>query len=162
MEDSAESLAGKQVLQFRKKFGFMKEVSDRDYFTNSFHCHVEEEINPFEKQDKEVELFHKHTGGHIQYVRIANPSNLEAIKQIVKRGVLDYNLYQGVNVNSCTCHSCGHQWSDGESGDVCPNCGSNDIIEYVRITGYLGFSRKRGDWSLNDSKLSELKDRKSM
>lgn len=158
----AESLAGKQVLQFRKKFGFMKGISDRDYFTNSFHCHVSEEINPFEKQDNEVELFHKHTGGHIQYVRITNPSNLEAIKQIVKRGVLHYNLYQGVNVNSSTCHSCGHQWSDGESGELCPKCGGSDVIEFNRICGYLGMTRKRGDWTLNESKLSEIKDRKSM
>lgn len=158
----AESLAGKQVLQFREKFGLIPRVSDNDYFTNSFHCHVSEEITPFEKQDYEVELFHKHSGGHIQYVRIDNPSNLEAIKAIVKRGVLDYNLYQGVNVNSSTCYSCGHQWSDGDSGEKCPVCGSDDIVEFNRITGYLGFSRKGGDWTLNDSKLSELKDRKSM
>lgn len=157
----AESLCGTQVEQFRKMFGIIKGVSDRDYFSNSFHCHVSENINPFEKQDAEVELFHKHSGGHIQYVRIDNPSNLEAMKQIVKRGVLKYGLYQGTNLNACTCYQCGNEWN-GEHGESCPVCGSKDIVEINRICGYLGMSRKNKDWTLNDAKISEIRDRVSM
>lgn len=156
----AESLCGLQVEQFRKKFGIIEGVSDKDYFSNSFHCHVSEDITPFEKQDHEVELFHKHTGGHIQYVRIDNPDNKEAVRAIVKRGVLDLGLYQGTNLNACTCNVCGHQGNDFDG--QCPECGARDYNEFNRICGYLGFSRKNGDWTLNDAKISEIKDRKSM
>lgn len=156
----AESLCGTQVRQFRDKFGSIAGVSDRDYFSNSFHCHVSEEINPFEKQDNEVELFHKHTGGHIQYVRIDNPDNLQAMKDIVLRGVLGLGLYQGTNLNACTCNGCGHEGNDFD--EKCPVCGSHDYNEFNRICGYLGFTRKNGDWTMNDAKISEVKDRKSM
>lgn len=156
----AENLCGVQVEQFRKKFGIIKGVSDKDYFSNSFHYHVSEDITPFEKQDGEVGLFHKHTGGHIQYVRITNPSNLKAMKDTVKRGVLDYGLYQGTNLNSCTCNKCGHQGHDFDR--ECPVCHSDDYNEFIRICGYLGWSKKNKDWTLNDAKMSELLDRKSM
>ena len=157
----AESLSGLQVKQFRSKYGIVKGVSDREYVSNSFHLHVSEDITPIEKQDKEVILFDKCSGGHIQYVRINNPENIEAIYDIVKRGVLKYGLYQGVNLNACTCHNCGHQWS-GKHGESCPECGSDDIVEFNRICGYLGMSRKNGDHTLNSSKMSEVKDRVSM
>ncbi|MGL5715386.1 MAG: anaerobic ribonucleoside-triphosphate reductase, partial [Paraclostridium sp.] len=153
-------LCGRQALNFRNKFGVIEGVSDRDYFSNSFHLHVSEAITPFEKQDGEAELFHKHTGGHIQYVRIDNPENIEAVKAIVKRGVLELGLYQGTNLNACTCNICGHQGNDFKGS--CPECGGNDYNEFNRICGYLGFSRKNGDWTLNDAKLSEIKDRISM
>ncbi|MGL6024618.1 MAG: anaerobic ribonucleoside-triphosphate reductase [Cetobacterium sp.] len=157
----AESLAMTQVKQFRNEFGIVKDVSDREYFTNSFHCHVSEEIDAFTKQDNEYELHSKHTGGHIQYVRIDNINNLESIKEIIKRGVLKYNLYQGVNLNSCTCNSCGYTWA-GEHGECCITCGSKDVTEFNRITGYLGFTRKHGDHTINEGKMTEVADRKSM
>jgi ribonucleoside-triphosphate reductase len=150
-----------QVTQFRKMFGIIEGVSDRDYFSNSFHCHVTEEIDAFTKQDNEVELFHKHEGGHIQYVRIDNANNLEAIKMIVKRGVKELGLYQGTNLNACTCDSCGHTWG-GEHNDSCPLCGSSDVTEFNRVTGYLGFTRKKGDRTMNDAKMLEVSERKSM
>ncbi|MGL5051851.1 MAG: anaerobic ribonucleoside-triphosphate reductase, partial [Fusobacteriaceae bacterium] len=71
----AESLCKTQVVQFRKKYGIIEGVSDKDFFTNSFHMHVSEDITPLEKQDLENELFHMHTGGHIQYVKIVNDQN---------------------------------------------------------------------------------------
>lgn len=156
----AESLCGLQVEQFRKMFGIIEGVSDRDYFSNSFHCHVSEEIHAFEKQENEYELFHKHSGGHIQYIRIDNPRNTEAVQALVKHGVKDLGLYQGTNLNACTCNVCGHTGNDfnGE----CPVCHAQDYNEFNRICGYLGFSRKNGDWTLNQAKLSEVADRKSM
>ncbi|MGL5803150.1 MAG: anaerobic ribonucleoside-triphosphate reductase [Cetobacterium sp.] len=156
----AESLCGTQVQQFRKMFGIIPGVSDRDYFSNSFHCHVSEEIHAFEKQDNEVDLFHKHSGGHIQYIRIDNPDNLEAVKMLVKRGVKELGLYQGTNLNACTCNACGHTGNDFDG--KCPVCNAIDYNEFNRICGYLGFSRKNGDWTLNQAKLSEVADRKSM
>lgn len=155
----AESLCGTQVKQFRDKYGIIDGVSDRDYFTNSNHLWVGEEITPFEKQSKEIELFKKSAGGHIGYVRITNPDNFLALKTIIQRG-LDMGFYQGVNFNACFCEDCGHTGND--FGETCPSCGSYNIDETNRTCGYLGYSRKRGDRTFNDAKMSEIKDRKSM
>lgn len=155
----AESLCGTQVRQFRAKYGIIRGVSDRDYFTNSNHMWVGEHINPFEKQDAEIELFNKSSGGHIGYVRITNPENFEGLKKIVSRG-LKLGFYQGVNFNACFCEDCGHTGND--FGEICPNCGGSNIDEQNRVTGYLGFSRKRGDRTLNDAMMANVQDRVSM
>lgn len=155
----AESLCGTQVKQFRNKYGVISGVSDKDYFTNSNHLWVGEQVNPFEKQNKEIELFNMSTGGHIGYVRISNPSNIEGLTSIVERG-LKLGFYQGVNFNNCYCNDCGHTGS--EWGEICPHCGSANIDEQNRTCGYLGFSRKSGDRTFNDAKMAEIKDRISM
>ncbi len=155
----AESLCGTQVRQFRNKYGVIKGVSDKEYFTNSNHMWVGEEINPFEKQDAEEKLFKKSEGGHIQYVRITNPSNFEGLKHTVLRG-LEKGFYQGVNFNACYCEDCGNTGND--FGENCPKCGSESINEINRVTGYLGFSRRRGDRTLNDAMMHNVKDRISM
>ncbi len=155
----AESLCGTQLQQFRDKYGVIPKVSDKEYFTNSFHCFVGEEITPLEKQNKEEELFHMTNGGHIQYVRIPKTNNMVALKNIIVRG-LHKGFYQGINFSSCQCEHCGKTGQDW--GKVCPYCGSENITEINRVCGYLGWSRKGGDRTLNDSKMAEVKDRKSM
>lgn len=135
----AESLCGTQVIQFRKMYGIIPNVSDKDYFSNSFHCHVSEEITPFEKQDKEIDIFKIISGGHIQYVRVSNPKNIKALKSIITRG-MDMGFYQGINFNACTCEDCGntgHDW-----GLTCPKCGSSNITEINRVCGYLRICKK--------------------
>lgn len=156
----AESLAGTQLNQFKEKFGVIENVSDREYFTNSFHCHVSAEITPFEKQDKEYELFHKINGGHIQYVRIEDRNNLVAIKSIVSRG-MSMGFYQGVNFDLCTCEDCGWHPSSKDT-EICPNCRSANITVIARTCGYLGIFKQHGDTRFNDSKFAEIRDRKSM
>lgn len=155
----AESLCGTQVKQFRAKYGVIDRVSDREYFTNSNHLWVGEEITPFEKQDKEIELFNKSMGGHIGYVRISNPNNISGLKDIIRRGI-DMGYYQGVNFNACFCEDCGHTGND--FGETCPKCNSKNIDETNRVTGYLGYSRKKGDRTLNDAMMANVKDRVSM
>ncbi len=157
----AESLCKVQAEQFRRKYGIIEGVSDKEFMTNSFHLHVSEDVTQIEKQDGELDLFHMHTGGHIQYVKILNESNLEATKKLIERGVYKYGFYQGVNINSCTCEKCGYQWN-GKLNENCPECGSDDVTELNRICGYLGTSRKKGDWSLNDGKRAEVEARVSM
>ena len=68
-----------------------------EYFTNSFHVNVTEEISPFEKQDHEFEDFHLCEGGHIQYVRLDNPENMQAVRAMIRRG-MEKGFYQGVTV----------------------------------------------------------------
>jgi ribonucleoside-triphosphate reductase len=156
----AESLCGTQVKQFRAKYGVIEGVSDRDYFSNSFHMHVTEDITPFEKQDLENDLFHKTAGGHIQYVRISNPDNIKGLKATIKRG-LDNGFYQGVNFDASMCEDCGTKGNDWEN-DICPNCGSENVNVISRTCGYLGAKRVKGDTRFNDAKLKEIEDRKSM
>lgn len=156
----AESLAGTQLQQFRKKFGVVPEVSDREYFTNSFHCHVSADITPFEKQDLEYQLFHKINGGHIQYCRIDNRENTEAIKAIVLRG-MQKGFYQGINFDLITCEDCGSHPVDVNT-ETCPHCGSDNITIIERTCGYLSFFKSKGENRFNQSKVAEIKDRKSM
>lgn len=155
----AESLSQTQADQFRAEFGVIAGVSDREYFTNSFHCHVTADITPFEKQDLEESLFHKINGGHIQYVRIDNPKNIKAIYNIVKRG-MEKGFYQGVNFDSCFCRDCNVNTTD--SKEVCSHCGSSNILIISRVCGYLAYSNAFGNTRLNDGKMAELKDRVSM
>lgn len=154
----AESLAGKALQKFREMYGIIHNVSDRDYFTNSFHAHVSEDITPFEKQDCEYDMFHISNGGHIQYVRVVDPTNLEALTQIIERG-MEMGFYQGINFQNCYCADCGSSFIDQPE---CPECGSKNVTVFDRVCGYLGYTKVDGRTRINKSKLSEIKDRISM
>lgn len=154
----AESLCGLQIEQFRKKYGIIENVSDRPYVSNSFHCHVSEEISPIEKQDKEERFWNYFNGGKIQYCRYNLGYNKEAIKTLVLRA-MDKGFYEGVNLAMCYCEDCGYQQVEM---DVCPKCGSSMITKIDRMNGYLGFTRVHGETRYNDAKNAEIKDRKSM
>lgn len=155
----AESLCGTQLKQFRNMFGVIKGVSDKEYFTNSFHMNVAADITPFEKQDLEEPFFHACNGGHIQYIRLANPENTKAIWSTVSRG-MDKGFYQGVNFDLAICENCGHR----PNADVeeCPKCHSHDISVINRVCGYLGWTKIKGTSRMNDAKIAEIRDRKSM
>lgn len=154
----AESLCGLQVEQFRKLYGIIENVSDRDYVSNSFHCHVTEDMSPIEKQDKEERFWNLFNGGKIQYCRYNLGYNIEAIKTLVTRA-MDKGFYEGVNLAMCYCEDCGYQQVEM---DVCPKCGSSIITKIDRMNGYLGFTRVHGETRYNDPKNSEIKDRVSM
>jgi ribonucleoside-triphosphate reductase len=153
-----ESLVIKQVQQFRKKYGIVKDVSDHEYTTNSFHCCVRDDITPIEKQDIEYPMYHLCTGGNIQYCRYPLQYNFDAIKTLVKRG-MELGFYEGVNFQLDFCPHCGERFIDS---DVCPKCGSSDIIRIERMNGYTGLSKIRGKSFFSDGKLSEFKERVSM
>jgi len=155
----AESLCGTQLNQFKAKFGEIPQVSDRAYFTNSFHMWVGEEITPWEKQDAEFRYFHMSSGGHIQYCRFPTSMNILYIKDTIERA-MKLGYYFGVNIEKSYCGKCGTVVEDGI--DTCPYCGSSDITEINRVCGYLGYSKVDGTSKMNDAKLAELKDRKSM
>ena len=104
----AESLCGLQVEQFRKIYGIVENVSDRPYVSNSFHCHVSEDMSPIEKQDKEERFWNLFNGGKIQYCRYKLGYNKEAIKTLVLRA-MKKGFYEGVNLAMCYCEDCGYQ-----------------------------------------------------
>ncbi len=154
----AENLCGVQVKQFRKKYGIVEGVSDREYVSNSFHCHVAEDITPIEKQDKENRFWNLCNGGKIQYVKYPIDYNMEAIKTLIHRA-MDMGFYEGVNLSLAYCDDCGHQELEM---DVCPKCGSRNLTKIDRMNGYLSYSRVHGDTRLNDAKMAEIAERKSM
>lgn len=154
----AESLCGLQIEQFRKKYGIIEKVSDRGYVSNSFHCHVTEDITPIQKQDLEERFWNLFNGGKIQYVRYPVGYNTKAVETLVNRA-MDIGFYEGVNLSLSYCDDCGHQELDM---DVCPVCGSRNLTKIDRMNGYLSYSRVKGDTRLNAAKMEEIKDRISM
>ena len=154
----AESLTGLQVQQFRAKFGIIENVSDHAYVSNSFHCHVSEDITPIEKQNLEYRFWELCNGGKIQYVKYPIDYNMEALKTLVRRA-MDMGFYEGVNLSLAYCDECGHQELEM---DVCPKCGSRNLTKIERMNGYLSYSRVKGDTRLNDAKMVEISERKSM
>ena len=154
----AESLCGLQITQFRKKYGVIEHVSDRPYVSNSFHCHVTEDITPIEKQDLEKRFWDLSNGGKIQYVKYPIDYNLDAIRTLVRRA-MKLGFYEGVNLSLAYCDDFGHQELEM---DVCPKCGSKNLTKIERMNGYLSYSRVKGDTRLNDAKMAEIAERKSM
>lgn len=127
----AESLCGLQIEQFRKIYGIVENVSDREYVSNSFHCHVSENMSPIEKQDKEERFWNYFNGGKIQYCRYNLGYNKEAIKTLILRA-MDKGFYEGVNLAMCYCEDCGYQQVEM---DICPKCGSSMITKIDRMNG---------------------------
>ena len=120
-----EPVAACRSEQFRKKYGIIANVSDRPYVSNSFHCHVTEDLTPIEKQDLEGRFWELCNGGKIQYVRYPIDYNIEAIKSLI-RSAMALGFYEGVNLSLAYCDDCGHQELEM---DVCPKCGSQQPDE---------------------------------
>ena len=152
----AENLCGVQAKQYAEYTG---DNQFGEYFTNSFHMHVSEPITPFEKQDAEYKMFHMCNGGHIQYVRVTNPENLQALKALILRG-MEKGFYQGINFDSAYCEDCGKHSTNVMN--KCPHCGSTNLSVISRVCGYLGYTKANGSTRMNDAKLAEIKDRVSM
>ena len=163
----AESLCGTQAKQFDdfcKSRGVKNDFEGQEhysteYFSNSFQVNVTEAITPFEKQDAEFRNFHLCEGGHIQYVRIDNPENLESVETVIRRG-MDDGFYQGVNFDSVYCNDCGKHSSNVLN--KCPHCGSTNISVISRVCGYLGYTNVNGKTRMNDAKVAEINKRVSM
>ena len=154
----AESLCGLQIEQFRSMYGIIENVSDRPYVSNSFHCHVTENISPITKQDLEGRFWDLFNGGKIQYVRYPIGYNREAVRSLVLRA-MEHGFYEGVNLSLAYCDDCGHEELEM---DICPVCGSKNLTKIDRMNGYLSYSRVHGDTRLNSAKMAEIAERKSM
>lgn len=171
----AEKLCGLQVKQFREKYGIIENVSDREYVSNSFHCHVTEDISPIQKQDSERRFWNYCNGGKIQYCKYSIGYNIDAIRSIILRA-MEIGFYEGVNLSLDFCDDCGHR--EIEMGVRCPKCGSIHITQIDRMNGYLGFTRVGKDTVIeydengnevivnhtrySPHKLIEIRERKSM
>ena len=132
----AESLCHTALKNFRKKYGVIPGVSDRDYFTNSIHVPVWVEMNPFEKIDIESQWANKGNGGTITYVELPSTTknNIEALETLVNYAMDKDIPYFAINLPLDCCENCGYQ---DEIGEKCPKCGSSNITRLRRVTGYL-------------------------
>lgn len=132
----AENLCFTAMQRFKAKYGDIKNVSDKEFFTNSVHVPVWREVTPFEKIDIESQLDGYSSAGCIAYVELDSTvkNNLGALETIVNYA-MDHDIpYFAVNVPNDTCMECGYF---DEIGDTCPECGSHNIRRLRRVTGYL-------------------------
>ena len=132
----AENLCYTAMKKFRSKYGVIPNVSDHEYFTNSIHVPVWEKVGPLDKIDIESQLTGYSSAGCITYVELETGiiNNLDAMEQIVNYA-MDHDIpYFAINVPNDTCLSCGYT---GEFNDACPICGSTNIQQLRRVTGYL-------------------------
>ena len=155
----AESLCYKFARIDKKRFGTIKDVTDKGYYTNSYHVDVREKIDAFEKLGFESEFQKISSGGAISYIEIPNmQKNIDALETAVKF-IYDNIQYAEFNTKSDYCHECGF---DGEiiinkdNEWECPNCGNKDHSKLTvvrRTCGYLG----ENFW--NAGKTKEIKQR---
>ena len=132
----AENLCYTAMKKFKEKYGEIPNVSDREYFTNSMHVPVWKEMSPFEKINIESQLTGYSSAGCITYVELDGGvrNNTKALETIVNYA-MDHDIpYFAINVPNDTCLDCGFT---GEFNDDCPMCGSKNIEQLRRVTGYL-------------------------
>ena len=132
----AENLCHTALKKFRQKYGIIKNVSDKEFFTNSMHVPVWKEMSPFDKIDIESQLTGYSSAGCITYVELESgiKNNLDALEALVNYAMDKDIPYFAVNVPNDTCLKCGYC---DEFNDHCPVCGSEDIQQLRRVTGYL-------------------------
>ena len=151
----AENLCYTAMKKFKEKYGIIPNVSDRDYFTNSMHVPVWKSMSPFDKIDIESQLTGYSSAGCITYIELDGgiKNNLEALETIVNYAMDKDIPYFAVNVPCDTCLNCGYT---DEFNDSCPMCGSSEIQQLRRVTGYL-----TGDYksAFNFGKQKETEDR---
>jgi anaerobic ribonucleoside-triphosphate reductase len=150
----AEGLSGRFIKMDRREYGLIPGVTDKEYYTNSFHVPVSYSISVFEKMKIEG-TYHKYTNaGHISYVEFTSPpvNNLNAVEDII-RYMKECDIgYAGINFPIDFCESCGQLGVIDD--ECCPACGSVKVRRVRRITGYLSTVER-----FNDAKSRELNDR---
>ena len=132
----AENLCHTAMKKFREKYGIIPNVSENDYFTNSIHVPVWKEMSAFDKIDVESQLTGYSSAGCITYVELDSTvkNNIDALETIVNYAMDKDIPYFAINVPNDTCLHCGYT---DEFNDHCPECGSDDIQQLRRVTGYL-------------------------
>lgn len=132
----AENLCYTAMKKFKKQYGIIPNVSDKDFFTNSIHVPVWKHVSPYEKIDIESQLTGYSNAGCITYVELDSgvKNNLEALEQLINYAMDKDIPYFAINVPNDTCLECGYC---DEFNDKCPKCGSENIQQLRRVTGYL-------------------------
>ena len=151
----AENLCKTAMIKFKDKYGEIAKVSDKEYFTNSIHVPVYHKVDAFTKIDIESQLTGYSSAGCITYVELDGDClhNVSAIEELVNYAMDRDIPYFAINVPNDTCLDCGFT---GEFNDQCPACGSDEIQQLRRVTGYLTGNYKT---AFNSGKIAETEDR---
>lgn len=145
----AEGLSGKFIKQDQKLFGKIKGVTDKDYYTNSYHVPVYHAISIKDKIDIEAPYHKLCNGGHISYLEVDDCPTGEAIMDILNYAYKKTNIsYLGINYHIRYCRDCGTYLLSHEGS--CTKCGSNNIQGVSRVTGYLSLDERFGPGKQNE------------
>lgn len=158
-----ESTTYKFAKSLQRRFGVIEGITDKGYITNSYHVHVSEEINAFDKLQFEAEFQLLSPGGAISYIETANLNdNIEAVLAVIKY-IYEHIMYAELNTKSDFCQVCGYDGEisiiendDGKLVWECPNCGNRNKSKMNiarRTCGYIGTN----DW--NQGRTQEIKER---
>lgn len=151
----AEGLSGKFVLQDRARYGLIPGVTDKDYYTNSFHVPVNYSISIPNKIQIEAPFHKMCNAGHISYIELDGYPNGDTVEKIITYAYENSNIsYIGINFHMRYCKECGASVNDGSS--ICPKCSSHSIQGISRVTGYLSLDERFGS-----GKAAERHDRLS-
>ena len=151
----AESLCRTALIKLREQYGVIENVTSHEYLTNSHHVPVWEKVSIYEKLECEAPFCKYPTGGNITYIELDSTfvKNIEAVESIIDYAFQKLDIpYLAFNFPIDSCLDCGYQ---GEFNDKCPECGSTNIQQLRRVTGYL-----TTDWhNFNDGKQMEVMER---
>ena len=151
----AENLCFTAMKKFRDEYGVIEDVSDREFFTNSIHVPVWEHVSIFDKINIESQLTGYSSAGCITYTELDSTvkNNIDAMEMIVNYAMDKDIPYFAINVPNDTCLECGYT---DEFDDKCPMCGSENIQQLRRVTGYLTGNYKT---AFNKGKVCETEER---
>ena len=139
----AEGLSGKFIKQDQKVFGIIKGVTDKKYYTNSYHIPVGYVISMKDKIDIEAPYHKLCNGGHISYIEVDDNPTGESIMKILNYAYKNTNIsYMGINFHIRYCRECGENLSSSDCR--CPKCNSTNIQGISRVTGYLSLDERFG------------------
>lgn len=150
----AENLCKTAMIKFKEQYGEIPNVSDKEFFTNSMHVPVWKNLSIFEKIDIESQLTGYSSAGCITYVELdsTTKNNIDALETIVNYA-MDHDIpYFAINIPNDFCADCGYT---DEFNDKCPECGSNNIMQLRRVTGYLSTDYRH----FNSGKIQEVEMR---
>lgn len=150
----AEGLAGRFVAMDRTRYGTIPGVTDREYYSNSFHIPVYYAMSMFDKISAEGQFHSLCNAGHISYTELEAPPvhNIDAVERIIRNMAESDVGYGGINYPLDECRNCS---LSGVFNQTCPECDSPDIRRIRRITGYLSTDER-----FNEAKYRELADRR--
>lgn len=151
----AEGLCRTALSALRKQYGVIENVTSHDYITNSHHVPVWEKVSIYDKLRIEAPFCKYPTGGCITYVELDSTfvKNTQAVEAIIDYAFKELDIpYLAFNFPIDSCLECGYQ---GEFNDKCPECGSTNIQQLRRVTGYLTTDYR----NFNDGKIAEVEER---
>lgn len=149
----AEGLSGKFIKNDKKVYGLIKDITDKEYYTNSYHIPVKYPISIKDKIDIEAPYHKLCNAGHISYIEVDDRPSPETIMDILNYAYRETNIsYIGINFHIRYCKDCGNYLLSHEIN--CPNCKSNNIQGISRVTGYLSLDERFGP-----GKYEERRDR---